>query len=460
MMNILSAAARYGMFANGDKILVAVSGGPDSVSMLHALHIHSEEFGITLHIAHLNHSIRGAASDLDEQFVRELAHQFGVPATIEKVDVPALKNELKLGEEEAARQARYDFLQRVAKDIGANKIAVGHTADDRAESVLLNVIRGTGIDGLGAIRPIRGNIIRPLIETWRHDIDEYILEHQLPYRVDESNIDIAYTRNRVRHELIPHLERSYNPNIKQALLRLAEIADSSSEFINNQAAQFIYSVTYHGAIDVGLFLELPMAIQYQIIRLEIERHKGNLLDVSLEQIQRVIAALKTEDKFAITLQSGRIYAIRDGNKFRICPKAKPPKVEPFDIEIAVPGKTTIPQIGCIIEAEIVDSVESLKTSPNIAVINADAVVGKLRVRNIRPGDKIMPFGMHETKKLQDVFVDKKIPRADRAHAAVVIDDKKILWVVGVIASEAVRVTQKTRSIIRLSVIKQPTNTPS
>lgn len=449
-MNIISAATKYKMFQPGDKVLVALSGGPDSVAMLHALHAHSTELGITLHVAHLNHGIRGEQSNLDEDFVRILAHSFGLDISVERVDVPSLRVEMKMGEEEAARIIRYKYLQDTYTHIGASKIAVGHNADDRAESVLLNVIRGTGIDGLGSIRPVRGNIVRPLIDTSRSDIEAYIKENALTYRIDESNMDINYTRNRIRHELIPLLESNYNPQVKNALVRLAQIATNQSSFIADLAADTINRISEQEAINAELFLELHSALQYQVIRAEIQRLKGDLKDVSFEQIDRVIESLHNGEDFTITLPSGRIYAERKGRYFQIRAAEELIEVEPFDYTLQVPGKTKIDQIGLYIHAEIIDGAIAKKTTSHEALIDANSVIGPLRVRNIYPGDKMIPFGMHGTKKLQDIFVDKKIPKPDRARTAVVVDDEKILWAIGIASSEAGRITDKTRRTIRIT----------
>jgi len=440
------------MFLPGETVLVAVSGGPDSVAMLHALLSRREDFGIAIHLAHLNHGIRGESADMDEEFVRSLARDWNLPATVERTDVPALRRKLRMSEEEAARQIRYEFLYRTASEIGASKIAVGHTADDRAESVLMNVIRGTGIEGLGALRPVAGNIVRPLLDTWRSEVEAYIRENRLSFRVDESNLNLAYTRNRVRHELIPLLEKHYNPRVKNALVRLAEIAQSAADFIDGATLDSIGKITYIGAIDAEMLCDLPEALRYQVVRSEVERIRGDLRDIEFEQIHRVVEALGSGYDFTITLPSGKVYAVRRGSEFRIAKKKQLPEVEPFEIELKVPGRTQIPQIGLVIEAERIESPQPKKSSLDVVLIPEDAITGTLRIRSVRPGDRIIPFGMHESKKLQDVFVDKKVPRARRALAVAVVDDEKILWVVGVVASEATRVTERTRRAIRLAAI--------
>lgn len=449
-MDVISAACRYEMFKPGDKVVVAVSGGPDSVAMLHALHTRSAELGITLHVAHMHHGIRPEESNYEQDFVVNLAQSYGLNYTVKRVDVPTLRQEMKMGTEEAARVLRYKFLLDTYTELNANKIAVGHNADDRAESVLLNVIRGSGIDGIGSIRPIRDNIVRPLIDTTRREIEQYIEEHRLSYCIDETNIDIAYSRNRVRHELIPLLERHYNPNIKEALLRLASIASAQSDLMDMLVSTVAESVIYRQGLDVGLLNNQPLALKREIIREEIKRRKGNLMDISFEQVERIVDALQSDENFTITLPSGLIYAIRRGNEFRVTEKEQTPETIPFDIPITIPGETELPHLGLTIKSEEVSDSITGKVEVNEAYINDDSVSGRLRVRNLLPGDRIVPFGMHGSKKLQDVFVDKKIPRADRAKMAVVVDDEKVLWVVGVVTSELARVNEDARKVIHLT----------
>lgn len=449
-MDILAAARRYRMFEPGDLVIVAVSGGPDSVAMLHALHCCSSELGISLHVAHLNHQIRGDESNNDQDFVHNLAHEFGLPVTSESVDVPALQTAMKMGLEEAARYARYKFLRETCAKLHAQKIAVAHNANDRAESVLLNIIRGTGTAGLGSIRPVRDNIVRPLIDTPRSAILDYIGENGLPFRVDESNMDISYTRNRIRHELIPLLESSYNPRVVEALVRLADISEAESDLLDAVQDSFVRSVKIRHSLDAKLMLDLPLGALRRVIRAEIERCKGDLLDVSLEQIDRVIDAISLGTDFTITLPSGEIYAVLKGNEFSIRHFEAVPSVDDFDYALNIPGDTPVKESGIVISAALVNLPATLKLPKNQVLIDPDSFAGSLRVRSIHPGDRITPFGMSGHKKLQDIFVDNKISRKDRASAAVVVDNEKIYWVVGIAASEQTRITSKAKVAIHLT----------
>lgn len=450
-MDILSAALRYRMFEPGDRVVVAVSGGPDSMAMLHALHARSGEFGILPHVAHINHGLRGEESNLDEDLVRTVAQSYGLPVTVHRVDVTTYRRRTGQGEEEAARDLRYNFLQQTAADICAAKVAVGHTADDRAESVLLNLIRGAGVHGLGSIRPVRGNVVRPLIDAWRSEIEDYLEQNAVAFRIDESNADLRYTRNRVRHELIPLLGSGYNRQVRAALVRISEIAADQTDLMDALAEQATSAIRFKGALDAEMLLDLPKALRSWVVRSEISQQKGDMRDVSLEQTERVLKALESGANFRITLPSGLIYAARRGDAFRVERKRQAAAAQ-FDYPLSVPGSTAVPEAGILIQAEVCAGRSAEPLPPDEALIDQKSVVGRLRVRNARPGDSIAPFGMTGHKKLQDIFVDSKVPRDQRARSAVIVDDEKILWVAGIVASERGRVTGTTRRVIHLRAV--------
>lgn len=490
-LDIISAVKRRGLLSAGDRVLVAVSGGPDSIAMLHALHARSSELGITLHVAHFNHGLRGAESDMDAVFVADFAHSLGLPITVEKSQRLASKPRAS---EEAAREARYEFLHRAAECsecfgisvssrlarshitkipkhrgipvssrlVGSHiteipkhrrKIAVGHTADDRAESVLLNLFRGTGVRGLAAIRPVQDNIVRPLIDATRKDVEAYIAAQRLPFRVDESNMDTGYTRNWVRLELIPLLRDRCNPDVMDALARLAEMASDEADLIDTLVSAERAHVQFGTSLDAELMLIMPRTLLSELIRSEIEQVKGDLRDVTYEQLDRIVSALAKGGDFKIALPTG-IYASRKANSFRVFRRKARAQLDRFEIPLTIPGETIIEQRGVVICAEQLTSVSDVKTGPDVVTIDADSIVGSLIARDARPGDRITPFGMSGTKKLQDVFTDKKVTQEARDRALVVCDEKRILWVIGIAASEHCRVTGKTRSVIRVRADKQ------
>ena len=248
----------------------------------------------------------------------------------------------------------------------------------------------------------------------------------------------------------PLLRENYNPRIIDSLTRLADITLAEDELLDELAKSITRSLLMGGALDAGLIVQLPIALQRRVIRAEIERHKGNLVDVSLEQVDRVIAALESGRNFTITLPSGRLVARVVGCNFAIVRLERAHKQAPFERMLIIPGVTEIPESGLQIRAEIVENAQPAKLPPTRIIIDPGVLANAPRVRNVRSGDRIIPFGMTGTKKLQDVFVDKKIHRRDRAHAVVVTDGEEILWVVGVVASESTRIAGPVRNAVALS----------
>src|SRR5690606_7110870 len=246
MDRVLETARRCRMWAPGDRIVVAVSGGPDSVALLHVLTRLKDQESLDLVVAHLNHRLRGRSADEDAAFVGSLAERWGLPAVVEEADVARMARQRGVGIQEAAREARYAFFSRVAEAWGAARIALAHHADDQVETVLFRLIRGTGTRGLAGIPPVRGPIIRPLIDVSREDIVAYCRRHRLPYRTDPSNRDMRYRRNRIRWELIPLLEERYNPRVREAIVRMARILRDEDDFLDRYADGVYRSIAREG----------------------------------------------------------------------------------------------------------------------------------------------------------------------------------------------------------------------
>ncbi len=253
----LETMDKYSMLETGDGVVVGVSGGPDSVALLHFLRSIAPRYSLKLHIAHVHHMIRGADADGDALFVEELARSFGIPCTVEKVDVPQLARELGITVEDAGRDARYGLYRRICLERGFARAAVAHHADDQAETVLMRILRGTGLRGLAGIPPLRelGDevmVIRPLIEVSRAQVEEYCIQHGLATRADPTNVDTQYFRNRVRCELLPLLERDYNSHIRAGLVRLARLAAQDEHYLERQARELLdAAVTAAGALGPG-----------------------------------------------------------------------------------------------------------------------------------------------------------------------------------------------------------------
>ncbi|MBI2842455.1 MAG: tRNA lysidine(34) synthetase TilS [Armatimonadetes bacterium] len=455
LATVKSTISRYRMIGRGETVVVAVSGGADSVALLHALWSLRQDFGIDLVAAHLNHGIRGEEADADAAFVQELASGFGVPSVVEKVDLPRIRRQLRMGMEEAARKVRYEFLERVAESAQAARIAVAHTVDDQVETVLLNIIRGTGPDGLAGMPAARGKIVRPLIELFRSDVESYLKENDIAWRVDVTNLELDYTRNRVRLRLIPMLEKTFNPRVKDAVLSLSKLARDEAEVVREEAFRTFDDAAREVGdeavvFDAERFGALPQAIKRRCLMLAIERVKGDLRDVEYEQVERVIDSLDRGEDFTLTLPSGRVYAALSAGLFRIFAKVQVQKIDLLR-RMESPGRTEVPELDIAIEARFVPP-ETRPTSETQAVIDLSRISGDLFVKTWRAGDEIVPLGMAGHKKLQDLFTDRKIPRFERQRIPLVIDSEKIVWVVGVIISDTVKVTDKTNMALWMEAL--------
>jgi tRNA(Ile)-lysidine synthase len=441
------------MVSPGDRVVVAVSGGPDSVCLLHLLLQISQELNLQLFVAHLNHMLREEAID-EEEFVRELAEKYSLPFYSERIEVA---KKLRKGEtlEEGARRIRYDFLRRAGERFSANKIALGHNADDLVETVLLNLIRGTGIRGLRGIPPVRMEgamaFIRPLIEIWREEITEYLKERNIPYKIDRSNLSLEFTRNKIRHQLIPLLEE-INPKVKLAIHRLGEIAGEINSFIEEEVKKAKERIVEESEavlrIKISPLFSFHPALQKEIIRSVLAEFTN--YEMGREEIERILEVGRRGG--AITLP-GRVDVRRVGDELQF-KKEKERKIE-YEIPLKIPGGTSIPEAKMRIEAEIIEGKHLVKdASCREVTLDMEGIKGRLIARNWRRGDRIVPLGMRNEKKLQDIFVDKKIPREERGRIPIICDEEGIIWVVGVAISERVKVGEGTRRVLYLRAIPE------
>lgn len=450
-----------GMVPPGSTIVVAVSGGQDSCAMLHVLASLRDDTGLTLHAAHLNHGFRGEEGDEDAAFVGRLSASLGVECTIERADVPGMAKRLHLSAQEAARKARHEFLDRIADQIGAERIALAHTQDDHIESILLNLIRGSGIDGLRGLAPISGRRIRPLLTVMRRQTADYCHEHSIAYREDSSNRSFKYRRNRVRHELLPLLETHYNPSIRSSLLQLAEIADAESDYLDDAArtsmagcivAQCDESILSNRAA----LSALHPAILRRALRIAIGGIRGDLRDIEFRLVDGVMAALMREKRYTVDIPPGdtRVDVLSDSLEVS---RVDAPRSElAFELPILLPGITKAPAMGIAIQADYVTVPEDRQFGDACAVLmDADRVALPLVVRTWRAGDRIQPMGMQGTRKLQDIFVDRKVPAGSRRRIPLIADAEGIVWVVGHTTSDRVKIVPATRNALRLVVTSAP-----
>jgi tRNA(Ile)-lysidine synthase len=390
----------------------------------------------------------------EENFVRELAEKYSLPFYSERIEVA---KKLRKGEtlEEGARRIRYDFLRRAGEWFSANKIALGHNADDLVETVLFNIIRGTGIRGLRGIPPVRMEgamaFIRPLIEIWREEITEYLKERNIPYKIDRSNLSLEFTRNKIRHQLIPLLEE-INPKVKLAIYRLGEIAGEINSFIEEEVKKAKEGIVKKDEsvllLNIQRLFAFHPALQKEIIRSVLAEFTN--YEMGREEIERILEVGRRGG--AITLP-GRVDVRRVGDELQF-KKEKERKIE-YEIPLKIPGGTSIPEAKMRIEAEIIEGQYLIRdTSCKEVTLDMEGIKGRLIARNWRRGDRIVPLGMRNKKKLQDIFVDKKIPREERGRIPIICDEEGIIWVVGVAISERVKVGERTRRVLYLRAIPE------
>jgi tRNA(Ile)-lysidine synthase len=454
---------KHKMLSPGDTVLIAVSGGPDSVCLLSALHNLSDELDLSLHVAHLDHMFRGKESADEAQFVAGLANQLGLPSTIESIDGAALCRERGLSVQAGAREARYAFLSRVAEMIGASRIATGHTATDQAETVLLRLLRGAGSAGLAGIPPVRGRFIRPLIETTREQVLEHLAQAGLTYVTDPSNTKPLYTRNRIRLELMPVL-RQFNPRIVEVLAAEAALLKDENEALNLSVETAAHAVTEKRgdgfAVQRDAFLALHPAIKRRILRKLADDSAHGPSCLTSVQVDEALQFMSTAPTGRTMLLPEGLTIERTYGRFLIGPSTE---TAPFACQLKIPGKTPVPGSGIEVETILCSGPEAPPDTNYCwqAIFDYDKIGLPLQVRNRRPGDRFHPSGLGgKSKKLQDLLVDAKVPRRRRDAVPLLCSGSEIIWVMGMRTDQRfhAQADTKQRLLVRVRATAPPDQT--
>lgn len=474
----------------GKRLVVAVSGGPDSLAMLFALHRLGRGLGLELHGAHLDHRLRGQSSKSDARFATETFRRLGIPHTTEHAEVASFRASHRLSLEEAAREVRYRFLARVATEQGADAVAVGHTADDQAETVLMHIIRSSGLAGLRGMEPLawrtfggrRVRVMRPLLRATREETRAYCRALDLEPRLDESNLSTTPTRNRVRLELIPALEQ-YNPSVRDALLRLSANAAADTAYIDSQVSPVESEVIRLGqgyvAMRKDAFRALPPALRPYLLRRAVASIKGTADGLDQSHI--------TDMSRLVVGPAGRSLILPGGMRLTVgyeeaalapnggAPPMPPPLVG--EQPLTVPGQASVRGWTATADVRVRDGDDAayplsgagpgrlsgsvptpefdrtLEDGPGglSASLSYEAVGGRLHVRSRRPGDRFQPLGMAQPKKLKDFMVDARIPRWWRDGVPLVVSQRGIAWVVGWRIADWAKVRDGDGQVLELSL---------
>lgn len=451
---VLKIIREHSLFGNGDTVIAAVSGGADSIALLDVL-VSVEELRLNLVVAHLNHTLRGAESDGDEAFVRQVAEGYGLPCEVERADVRGVSSREKLSLEEAGRVTRHAFLRKVAEKHRASVIALGHHADDQAETVLMRLLRGAGGTGLAGMAPKTADkLVRPLLGVTRGEIEAYLLGRGIAYRIDSSNTDTNFLRNRVRHELLPHLA-TYNPSVRDRLLVTAEVLAADEAFLE-ESTDAVFA--RHGGegkggatLCVPGVATEPAGIRFRLYRRAILLAKGDLARIGSSHLRDIdLLVFSARPNGVVFLPDGlRVARSYDALSFST---AERETAFPFEMLVEGPGSYDLYGGFSLLLEEVLPPASWHGVSRTVAYFDAEAAPFPWLVRTFRPGDRIIPLGMSGHRKVKDIFIDGKVPAGVRRTLPLLFSGEKLIWVCGMKVSAETRVTELTRTVVRAEII--------
>ena len=435
-------------------MVVAVSGGADSVALLDILSSLTN-LRLSLVVAHLNHGLRGTESDGDAAFVEELAARYRLHFELRRVDVKELGKQRKLSLEEAGRMARYEWFDTVARSCAARKIAMGHHADDQAETFLLRLFRGSGTTGLSSMRLLTsGRYVRPLLMLTRAEILAYLERRGLSCRHDSSNDETVFLRNRIRHECLPYL-RTFNPAISERLNNAAEILAADETVLETLIDQLFPRISQSDSAGVVLDLkavraELP-GVRFRLYRRALLILRGDLARIAtnhLKQVDQLVHSSRTQGKQSLP---GGFTAMRCYDMLHFLPTGEEQGKEAWEIVIGGPGSYALPD-GRTISVRLTAPPESWGSEPSFrACFDPATVPFPWTLRTFRPGDRFQPFGMTGTRKVKDFFIDRKIPLLLRRQIPLLFSGEELIWVCGLRVSESGRVQPGTHEVVEVEI---------
>lgn len=451
------------LIGRGDTVLVGLSGGPDSVCLLHVLKSIEESMDIKIVAVHVNHLLRGRDSFEDEEYVKILCDKLNVELKTERINLTDIAKKKKLSIEEAGREERYRIFAQTAEIFNADKIAVAHNKNDQAETILMNIIRGTGLLGLKGMDFKRGKIIRPLLGIDRLEIEEYCNKYKLQPKTDKTNLESIYTRNKIRLDLIPYINEHFNTDIISKLTKMSEIIKNENDFIEYYTDK-LYNKALMKKYDGEIVLNTKVFNTYH------KGAKGRVLRKAIEEVIGFIRGIESVhiDDIIKLASDGRVgamihlpYKIRVEKSYRtlkVYQFKTFPQVNLYKVKLNIPGDTLIQEENFILRASIIDDVnpedykKNQKTS-KVQYFDYDKLTGGINIRKRENGDLIKPVNSNGTKKLKKYFIDEKIPIDIRNKIPLVAKDKEIVWIIGYVISDKFKVTDSTGKVLKLEFIK-------
>jgi tRNA(Ile)-lysidine synthase len=449
----------YRLLEKGDRVIMGVSAGVDSMVLLHLLNAFRQEFDLFLIVAHIHHGLRPVESEKEAELVQKESVRLGLPFEYGQFNVKEFRESGGFSLQDAARRIRFQFFHDLLKKYGGGKIALGHNADDQVETVLLRLLRGSGLKGLKGMLPIREKrVIRPLLEVWKEEIEGFARENSISHLTDSSNLKGDYLRNRLRLKLIPLIEQDFQPGFRRTIIKTSTLLREENDFMEKEAGEAYQKIAYEeeGQITFkfSAYQSLHKAIQWRVIQKVLERmedglkiDEGEWSDVNLiyRRLQFPPASLLLELSHGLCLEKRYDRVFLRKEKLRTIP--------PFEVELNVPGRTYIREIEreVVVEEREWDRSKSIDESQNVAFLDYERLHLPLRMRNFRPGDRFQPLGTKGTQKLKEYFIDHKIPKYERPNIPLLISDEMIAWIVGYRIDERVKITSETKRVLRIEV---------
>lgn len=410
---IRNTIKKYNLAEENNGILIGLSGGADSVCLTHALTCLKKELNLRIYTAHVNHGLRGLAADNDEKFAVDFSQSLGIECITVREDVRSYAEKYGISEEMAGRKLRYAFFERIMREYGLNKIATAHNKNDNAETIIMNFMRGSLMQGLSGIPVRRGDIIRPLLDITRAEIEEYCRKNGLLYVTDKTNHEMIYTRNKIRLDLIPKIQKEFNQNFIETVTKNAVLLSEENDFLE-QTAETVYKNQKDGYLELNL-LGTHKAIARRVI-VKMMKSAG-ICDITSEYVDAVLRLIDNQSGKSVDLPNGNTAKIEYGKLFV---GRKSEQTPPFEYKIKIGEKTYIKELDITMFAETGEGKDAFKIGEN----------PEITIRSRRNGDYFYPSGMEGRKKLKEYFIDSKIPRDIRDKTGILTIDGEIAWVIG------------------------------
>ncbi len=429
----------------GDKLLIGLSGGPDSVFAIHFFSKFKQRFKVNLSAVHINHKIRGVDADKDEQFSRKLCDSLGIEFVSQEVDIPALKTKSKKSVEEIAREERYKIFLKTAEEFGADKIITAHNQNDNTETVLLNLIKGTGVKGLSGIPVKRGKIIRPLLCVSKEEILEYLWQNKIRYRIDKSNLESDYQRNFLRHKVIPKLAE-INPSLDQGVFRtsrnLSLVSKELETVTQNLAKKFWSKYRGNVVLKTNLLWDFDSGIISEIIKTGLQKYyDSKTTSADIDKIRKLI---KSQVGKEVQLRN-KFKAVRERNKILLLQPAE----ETFSISRSIKVGESLRLGNESIKVERASNKSKFQNRKDVEYVSIDDRNPVFRVRNWKIGDRFKPLGMKNYKKVSDFLTDIKVPASERKNQLILEYRNKIVWILGLRIDDRFKLTSKSKQVYRI-----------